>query len=160
MAGGSGFACAAALVPGCGAGGVAGWPAAGGAGEVADAVAAPAGFEGEGGTCVVPGAGSLTGLLCGPEVQAAASTRKITLDGKGDAIASANLQSRIEELAASASVTIGSTEAIPAENRDLYRRLGLRLVSYLLRASEERRYQKERRRGDTGKATENLHEGC
>ena len=62
------------------------------------------------------------------EVQAAASTRKITLDGKSDAIASANLQTRIEELAASTSVTIGSTEAIPAESRDLYRRLGLRLA--------------------------------
>ena len=73
MAGGSGFACAAALVPGGGAGGVAGWPAAGGAGEAAAAVAAPAGFEGEGGTCAVPGAGSPTGLLCGPEVQAAAT---------------------------------------------------------------------------------------
>ena len=47
------------------------------------------------------------------EVQAAASTRKITLDGKSDAIASANLQTRIEELAASTSVTIGSTATAP-----------------------------------------------
>ena len=55
------------------------------------------------------------------ELQAAATTRKIALDGASDAIAAANLQSRIEELAVSSGVTIGSTEGIAAENRGGYR---------------------------------------
>ena len=62
------------------------------------------------------------------ELQATATTRKIALDGASDAIAAANLQSCIEELAASAGVTIGSTEGLPAENRGGYRRIGLRLA--------------------------------
>jgi len=62
------------------------------------------------------------------ELQATATTRKIALDGASDAIAAANLQSRIEELAASAGVTISSTEGIAAENRGGYRRIGLRLA--------------------------------
>ena len=45
-----------------------------------------------------------------------------------DPIASANLQSRIEELAASAGVTIGSAEGLAVENRGGYRRIGLRFV--------------------------------
>jgi general secretion pathway protein M len=62
------------------------------------------------------------------ELQATATTRKIALDGASDAIAAANLQSRIEELAAPAGVTISSTEGIAAENRGGYRRIGLRLA--------------------------------
>jgi general secretion pathway protein M len=62
------------------------------------------------------------------ELGAAASTRKVTLEGASDAIASANLQSRIEELAASVGATIGSTESLPAEPRAGYRRIGLRYV--------------------------------
>jgi general secretion pathway protein M len=62
------------------------------------------------------------------ELQGAASTHGIILDGASDAIASANLQSRIEEQAASAGVTIGSTEGLAAENRGGYRRIGLRLA--------------------------------
>jgi len=62
------------------------------------------------------------------ELQASATTRKIALDGASDAIAGANLQSRIEELAASTGVTIGSTEGLAAENRGGYRRIGLRLA--------------------------------
>ncbi len=62
------------------------------------------------------------------ELQAAATTRKIALDGASDAIAAANLQSRIEELATSAGATIGSTEGLAAENRGGYRRIGLRLA--------------------------------
>ena len=46
MDGGSGFACAIALPAAPDAGGVAGLPAAGGAGEGVPAVAAPAGFAG------------------------------------------------------------------------------------------------------------------
>jgi hypothetical protein len=60
------------------------------------------------------------------ELRATASTHKVTLDGSSDAIASANLQSHIAELAASAGVTIGSTESLPAEVRGGYRRIGLR----------------------------------
>jgi general secretion pathway protein M len=60
------------------------------------------------------------------ELRATASTHKVTLDGSSDAIASANLQSHIAELAASAGVTIGSTESLPAEMRGGYRRIGLR----------------------------------
>ena len=62
------------------------------------------------------------------ELRAAASTRKVTLEGASDAIASANLQSRIEELAASVGAAIGSTESLPAEVRAGYRRIGLRYV--------------------------------
>jgi general secretion pathway protein M len=61
-------------------------------------------------------------------LQAAASTRKIVLDGTSDAIASANLQRRIEELATPTGVTISSTEAVAAESRGAYRRIGLRLA--------------------------------
>jgi general secretion pathway protein M len=61
-------------------------------------------------------------------LQAAASTRKIVLDGTSDAIASANLQRRIEELGTSTGVTISSTEAVAAESRGAYRRIGLRLA--------------------------------
>src|SRR3954466_10153031 len=90
MAGGSGLACAAALPAAAVAAGVAGCPAAGGAGEGVPAVAAPGGLEGEGDVCaaVAPVAGSLTGLLCGPELQAAARTRRTSRfirapDGRG-----------------------------------------------------------------------------
>lgn len=60
------------------------------------------------------------------ELHAAARTRKVTLDGASDAIASANLQSRIEGFAVAAGATIGSTESLPVETRDGYRRIGLR----------------------------------
>ena len=62
------------------------------------------------------------------ELRAAAGTRKVTLEGASDAIASANLPSRIEELAASVGATISSTEGLPAEVRGGYRRIGLRHV--------------------------------
>ena len=62
------------------------------------------------------------------ELRAAARTRKVTLDGASDAIASATLQSRIEGFAASLGATIGSTESLPAETRDGYRRIGLRFA--------------------------------
>ena len=60
------------------------------------------------------------------ELRATASTHKVTLDGSSDAIASANLQSHIAELAASVGVTIASTESLPTEMRGGYRRIGLR----------------------------------
>ena len=59
------------------------------------------------------------------ELQASATS---ALDGASDAIAAANLQSRIEELAKSAGVTISSTEGLAGENRGAYRRVGLRLA--------------------------------
>ena len=62
------------------------------------------------------------------ELRAAANARKVTLDGQSDAVASANLQGRIEELASSAGAMIGSTESLPAEARGGYRRIGLRYV--------------------------------
>ena len=62
------------------------------------------------------------------ELRAAANARKVTLDGQSDAVASANLQGRIEELASSAGAMIGSTESLPAEVRGGYRRIGLRYV--------------------------------
>ncbi len=62
------------------------------------------------------------------ELRAAARTRKVTLDGASDAIASANLQSRIEGFAAAVGATIGSTESLPPETRDGYRRIGLRFA--------------------------------
>jgi len=62
------------------------------------------------------------------ELQASSSNRKIMLEGSSDAIASANLQSRIDELAASAGITVASTEGLAPENRGSYRRIGLRIV--------------------------------
>jgi len=62
------------------------------------------------------------------QLRASAGTHKITLEGASDAVAAANLQSRIEELAASVGSTIGSTESLPAEARSGYRRIGLRYV--------------------------------
>jgi len=62
------------------------------------------------------------------ELHTTVNARKVTLDGASDAIASANLQSRIEELAASVGATIGSAESLPAEARAGYRRVGLRYV--------------------------------
>ncbi len=62
------------------------------------------------------------------ELQATGTTRDVALDGASDALASANLQSRIEQLARANGVTITSTEAIPAEDRGPYRRIGLRLT--------------------------------
>ena len=62
------------------------------------------------------------------ELRTASRTRKVTLDGASDAVASANLQSRIEGLAGSVGATIGSTESLPVEERDGYRRIGLRFA--------------------------------
>jgi general secretion pathway protein M len=62
------------------------------------------------------------------DLHAAARTRKVTLDGASDAIASANLQNRIEGFAASVGAAIGSTESLPVETRDGYRRIGLRFA--------------------------------
>ncbi len=59
---------------------------------------------------------------------AAARTQNVTLDGESDAIASANLESRIEALASKAGASMGSTESLPAVSVDGYRRIGLRLV--------------------------------
>jgi hypothetical protein len=62
------------------------------------------------------------------EQRAAASTSKVTLDGANDAIASADLQSRVEALATSLGVTLGSTEALTAVDRGAFRRIGLRFA--------------------------------
>lgn len=62
------------------------------------------------------------------EQRAAARTRKVTLDGASDAIASANLESRIDGFASAVGATIGSTESLPAETHDGYRRIGLRIA--------------------------------
>jgi len=61
------------------------------------------------------------------QLRTAASASRITLDGASDAIASASLQSRMEELAKSTGATIGSTEALAAENRSGYRQIGLHI---------------------------------
>jgi general secretion pathway protein M len=62
------------------------------------------------------------------ELRATAGARKVTLEGSSDAIASANLQSQIAELAASVGVTVASTESLPVETRGGYRRIGLRFT--------------------------------
>jgi general secretion pathway protein M len=64
----------------------------------------------------------------GLELRAAAGSRTVTLEGATDAVASANLQGRIAELASSVGAIIGSTESLPAEIRGGYRRIGLRYV--------------------------------
>jgi general secretion pathway protein M len=61
-------------------------------------------------------------------LEAAARTRKVTLEGASDALASANLQSRIESIATAVGAQIGSTESLPVESRDGYRRIGLRFA--------------------------------
>jgi general secretion pathway protein M len=61
-------------------------------------------------------------------LQASASTRKVTLEGNSDAIASANLQSLIDELANSAGITVASTEGLAPDDRGPYRRIGLRIA--------------------------------
>jgi hypothetical protein len=58
----------------------------------------------------------------------AARNRKVTLDGASDAIASANLSSRIDALASSVGATVGSTESLPAKAVGPYRQIGLRVV--------------------------------
>jgi Tfp pilus assembly protein PilO len=62
------------------------------------------------------------------KLRAAVSASRITLNGTSDAIASANLQSQIEKLATAGGVAIGRTEAITAENRGSYRKVGLRIA--------------------------------
>jgi hypothetical protein len=62
------------------------------------------------------------------QLRATASTSKVTLDGANDAIASANLQSHVEALATSLGVSLGSTEALAAEDRGGFRRIGLRIA--------------------------------
>jgi hypothetical protein len=62
------------------------------------------------------------------ELKTAGTARGATLEGASDALASANLQSHLEQLAAANDVAIASTEAIAAEDRGQYRRIGLRLV--------------------------------
>lgn len=62
------------------------------------------------------------------QLQATAGHNKLTLDGPSDAVASAGLQSHLTELAAAAGVTIGSTESLPTQRQNGYRRLGLRLL--------------------------------
>lgn len=61
-------------------------------------------------------------------LQAAGAANEVTLDGASDALASANLQSHVEQLATANGVTMTSTEAIAAEDRGPYRRIGLRLA--------------------------------
>jgi general secretion pathway protein M len=61
-------------------------------------------------------------------LQAAGAGHEVVLDGATDALAAANLQSRLEQLAAANGVTIASTEAVVTEDRGPYRRIGLRLA--------------------------------
>lgn len=61
-------------------------------------------------------------------LQSAGAGTKVALDGTSDALAAANLQSRLEQFAAAHSVTIASTESIAAEERGPYRRIGLRVA--------------------------------
>jgi general secretion pathway protein M len=62
------------------------------------------------------------------ELRTAVDKRKVTLEGSSDAVAAANLQSRIEQLATSVGAQISSTESLPPEVRGGYRRIGLRYV--------------------------------
>lgn len=61
-------------------------------------------------------------------LRSAARSSKLTLEGASDAIASADLQSRIDALASSVGAAIGSSESLPAVARGPYRRIGLRLA--------------------------------
>jgi general secretion pathway protein M len=61
-------------------------------------------------------------------LRAAAAGDRQTLEGGSDAVATASLQGRIGEIAGSTGVTIASSEILPAQAQDGYRRLGLRIV--------------------------------
>lgn len=61
-------------------------------------------------------------------LRAGRQTRKLTLDGATDALASANLESRLDAFARSVGATIGSTEMLPTMPRGPYRRIGLRVI--------------------------------
>jgi hypothetical protein len=61
-------------------------------------------------------------------LRAAAAGDRHVLEGGSDTIAAAALQGRIGEIAGAAGVVIASSEILPAEVEDGYRRLGLRLV--------------------------------
>jgi general secretion pathway protein M len=61
-------------------------------------------------------------------LRAAAAGDRHVLEGRSDTIAAAALQGRIGEIAGAAGVVIASSEILPAEAKDGYRRLGLRLV--------------------------------
>jgi general secretion pathway protein M len=50
------------------------------------------------------------------------------LDGESDAIAGAGLQGMVQEMASEAGATLASTEALPAEQRGEYRRIGVRIT--------------------------------
>jgi hypothetical protein len=62
------------------------------------------------------------------ELRTTASASKVTLDGSSDAIASANLQSHVEALATPLGVSLGSVEALAADDRGGFRRIGLRVA--------------------------------
>ena len=62
------------------------------------------------------------------QLRQASSARKIFLDGSSDAIAGANLQSHIEELANTAGIVISTTEARPPEVLGPDRKIGLRIA--------------------------------
>jgi len=62
------------------------------------------------------------------ELSATTDAQQTTLPGSSDPIAMANLQNRIEELAMSAGAAISSTETLPPEIQDYYRRIGIRVV--------------------------------
>ncbi len=61
------------------------------------------------------------------ELRAAASANGAGFEGENGAIATANLQSRVKEVAGSVGATIGSSEDLPAEPRGTYRRIGIRV---------------------------------
>jgi hypothetical protein len=61
-------------------------------------------------------------------LRAAAHANTVTLNGTSDAIASAGLENRIDQLASSLGVSIGSTETLPPQEQGAYRRIGLRLT--------------------------------
>jgi general secretion pathway protein M len=62
------------------------------------------------------------------ELSTTSDAQQTTLQGSSDPIAMANLQNRVEELATSAGASISSTETLPPEIREYYRRVGLRVV--------------------------------
>jgi Tfp pilus assembly protein PilO len=62
------------------------------------------------------------------ELSTTSNAQQATLQGASDPVATASLQNRVEQMAASAGAAISSTETLPPEIRDYYRRLGLRVV--------------------------------
>ncbi|MBV8777902.1 MAG: hypothetical protein JO258_11965 [Alphaproteobacteria bacterium] len=62
------------------------------------------------------------------QLRASSGENRVVLEGASDALAAAGLQSRLEEMASATGATIASSESLPSEPREGFRRVGIRLA--------------------------------